>query len=485
MTRGSITGPLILISIGVLFLLHAISPDFRIIDLLVRYWPYLLILWGVIQLLEVCARFAFHRPVPINGISAAGWLLVVVICLAGLTMFEVRRPDTWWRRVGFEGSVEAFGQGHDYGFNTLQKAAGKTPRVVLESFRGDAKIVGVDGTDVIVSGHKTIQAFDSHDADRANMQTPVEVTVQGNTVTIRCNQDKAGERTPVTTDLDISVPRGSTIDATGTLGDIDVSSIAGDVDVNSDNAAVRLQDIDGNVKVDTRRSDLVRCTGVKGTVDLGGHGTDVELAKIAGQVTISGDYTGSVSLRDLAQPVRVQNMRTELNVVRILGEIRLDRGSLSVQNVVGPLRLTTRATDVSLDGFTNGLDLTVDKGDIDLRPGQLPLGKMVVHTKSGNIELALPHAANFALNANTDHGEIDNEFGEVLKGSTEGRGARLEGSVGDGPDLNLTTDRGSITVRKAAGDDTPAKVSQTGTAARSNMPRLAALLFREPSSARP
>ncbi len=484
MTRGSITGPLVLIAIGVLFLLHAISPDFQIVDLLVRYWPYLLILWGAVQFLEVCARFAFHRPVPVNGISAGGWLLVIVICLAGLTMFEVRRPDTWWRRVGFEGSVEAFGEGHDYAFNTLQETVGKTPRVVLESFRGDAKIVGVDGADVIVSGHKTIQAFDSHEADRANMQTPVEVTVQGNTVTIRCNQERAGERTPVTTDLDISVPKGSAIDAAGTLGDIDVSSIAGNVEVSSDNAGVRLQDIGGKVKVDTRRSDLVRCTGVKGAVDLGGHGTDVELAKIAGQVTISGDYTGSVSLRDLAEPVRVQNMRTELNVERILGEIRFDRGSLNVQNVVGPLRLTTRATDVSLDGFTNGLDLTVDKGDIDLRPGQLPLGKMLVHTKSGNIELALPRSASFALNATTDHGEIDNEFGEALKESTEGRGARLEGSVGDGPDLNLTTDRGSITVRKATGDETPAKVSQTGTVARSNMPHVEALLLGQPSLVR-
>lgn len=484
MTRGSVTGPLILIAIGVLFLLHAISPEFQIFDLLVRYWPYLLILWGVIQLVEVCARFAFSRPLPVNGISAGGWLLVVLICVAGLTMFEVRRPDNWWRRVGFEGSVEAFGQGHDYGFNTLQKAAGKTPRVVIDSFRGDAKIVGTEGTDVIVSGHKTIQAFDSHDADRANLQTPVDVIVQGNTVTIRCNQDRAGERTPVTTDLDISVPKGSSINATGTLGDIDVSSIAGDVDVTSEEAGVRLQDIDGNVKVDTRRSDLVRCTGVKGSVDLSGHGTDVELAKIAGQVTISGDYTGSVSLRDLAQPVRVENMRTELNVQRILGEIRFDRGSLNVQNVVGPLRLTTRATDVSLDGFTNGLDLTVDKGDIDLRPGQLPLGKMVVHTKSGNIELALPHTASFALNATTDHGEVDNEFGEALKQSTEGRGARLEGSVGDGPDLNLTTDRGSITVRKAAGEETPAKVSQTRTVVQLEMPHFATLLFDRPSVAR-
>ncbi len=457
--RGSITGPILLIAIGVLFLIHALSPGFRIGELLIEYWPFFLIFWGVVQLIEVSFRSLTGRPIPLNGISGGGWFLVVLICIAGLTSYEVRRPDTWWRRAGWERGVEAFGEGHDYPIATLQRSVGKTPHIVLESFRGDAKIVGTDGTDLIVSGHKTVRAFDDNEADRANTQATVEIVMQGANVIIRCNQDRAGARTPVTTNLDISLPKGSTIQATGQVGDFDISALSGNLDISSDNAGVRLQDIAGNVKVDTRRSDIIRCTNVDGTIDLRGHGDDVELTKIAGQVTISGDYTGTVSLRDLAQPVRVENMRTQLAAQQVPGEIRLDRGSLNLQNVIGPLHLTTRATDVSLDGFSNALDLTVDKGDINLRPGHTPLGKIVVHTRSGNIELALPQSANFALSASTDHGEIDNEFGEALKERTEGRGARLEGTVGTGPDVSLTTDRGSITVRKATAEAAPHKVA--------------------------
>ncbi len=452
--RGSITGPLVLIAIGVFFLIHALSPSFPIGEWLMQYWPFLLIFWGVVELIEVSIRALAGASIPVNGISGIGWFLVILICIAGLTSYEVHRPGTWWRTAGWERGVEAFGEGHDYSIPTLQRTAGQTPHIVIESFRGDAKISGTDGTDVTVTGHKTIRAFEANEADRANTETPVQIVQQGNTITIRCNQDKAGQRTPVTTDLEITLPKGSSIEATGQVGDFDISSISGDVDIDSDNAGVRAQDIAGNVKVDTRRSDLIRCTNVNGTVDLRGHGTDVELTKIAGQVTMAGDYTGTVSLRQLAKAVRVENMRTELDAQQVPGEIRFDRGSLSVQNVVGPLRLTTRATDVSLDGFSNGLELSVDKGDIDLSPGHLPLGKMVVHTRSGNIELALPQSASFALSASTDHGDIDNEFGDTLKQSTEGRGARLAGTVGSGPDLNLTTDRGSITVRKASGEET-------------------------------
>lgn len=455
--RGSIAGPLILIVIGLLFLLHTISPSFPIADIVAQYWPFLLIAWGIIQLIEISIRALRGVPLPVSGISVGGWFLVLLICFAGFTTFEVRRPDSWWRRVGFEHGVEVFGEEHDYTVNNIQRDVGRAPRVVIEAFRGDANIEGNDGTELTVSGHKLIRALDPNEADRANQETPVEVLIEGNTVTIRCNQTKSGLRTPVTTNLDLSVPRGASIEASGTAGDFDVSSLAGDVNINSDNGGMRLQDIQGNVNLETRRSDLVRCTDVKGTINLRGHGSDVELVKVDGQVIISGDYDGTVSLRELAKPIRIENLRTELNVQQLPGEIRLDRGNLSIQNAVGPVKLSTHATDVNVEGFSDGLELVVDKGDIDLTPARLPLGKMVVHTRSGNIELALPQTATFALTASTDHGEIDNQFGDALKERTQGRGARLEGAIGTGPDLTLTTDRGSITVRKSSPEEAPPK----------------------------
>jgi DUF4097 and DUF4098 domain-containing protein YvlB len=455
--KGSIAGPLILIAIGVLFLFHAISPNFPIADVVAQYWPYLLIAWGVIQLIEISIRALSGRPLPVSGISGGGWALVLLICFVGLATFEVRRTDNWWRRVGFEHGVQVFGDEHDYSVDSVQKTVGKTPHIVIETFRGDAKITGNDETELTVNGRKVIRALERREADRANQETPVEVAVEGNTVTIRCNQTKSGARAPVTTNLDISVPKGASIEATGTAGDFDVSSLSGDVDISSDNGGIRLQDIDGNVKVDTRHSDLVRCSNIRGAVTLRGHGSDIELERISGQATINGDYNGTVSLRDVAKPVRVENMRTAMDVQQIAGEIRLERGNLNVQNVIGPLKLTTHAMDVNVDGFSDALELTVDKGDIDLKPARTPLGRMVVHTRSGNIGLALPQSATFALTAITDRGEVENEFGEALKQRTQGRGARLEGAIGSGPDLTLSTDRGSITVRKSGGEVTPVK----------------------------
>jgi DUF4097 and DUF4098 domain-containing protein YvlB len=458
-TRGSVAGPLVLIVIGAIFLVRQIQPGFQILDLLARFWPFFLILWGLVALVEVSFRFLrSNGPVPLNGVSGGGWLLVVLICVAGSSTFEMRGPNTWWRHSSLmQGMVDGLGDEHPFTIEPQHKPVGAAPHIVIESFRGDAKVTGSDTDEVALSGQKTIRTFDDASADAANTATGVEIVTEGNTVLIRSHQDRANSRSQVTSNLELTVPKGASLEMVGTRGDLDATGLAGDVTLSSENAGVRLQDIGGSVKVETRRSDVIRCENIKGEVALRGRGDDVDLYKVSGQVSISGDYRGSVSLRELAQPVRVSNTRTKLDVQQIPGEIRLDRGSFNAQNAVGPLKLATHSTDVTLDGFTGALDLTVDRGDIEIRPNRMPLGRMAVHATSGNIELSLPEEARFQLNASTERGEIDNEFGEVLKTVSAGRGASLQGEVGGGPDLNLVTTHGSITVRKATESNAPAK----------------------------
>jgi DUF4097 and DUF4098 domain-containing protein YvlB len=460
--RGSITGPLIIIALGVLFLVHAISPDFPLLDWIGIYWPYLLIIWGVVALLEVAFRTLRRGPIPTNGVSGGAWFLVVLICLIGLAAFQMRKPDTWWRNTDWSrGFDNAFGEQHDYSVNVTQKKVGAAPHILIENFRGDAKLAAVDGDAITVGGHKTVRASKDDLADRADADTPVDVVVEGKNVIIRCNQSRAPNRTTVTTNLDITVPRDASVEIDGSYGDLDVAGVNGDLVLRSGNAGVRVQDIGGSITVDTRAGDLVRCTNVKGAVNLRGHGSDIELNKIAGQVTINGEYSGTISLRALSQPVRLQNSRTDLQLASIPGEVRLDRGSLNIQDAIGPIHLDAHSTDVTLEGITNTLDVSVDRGDIDLKPAKVPLGKIAVRAGSGNIEFAIPVAATFALTATTDHGEIDNQFGDTLKEQSSGRGARLEGSVGSGPNIDLTTGRGSITVRKSdSGQQTVASVAQ-------------------------
>jgi hypothetical protein len=455
MRRGSVIGPLILIGLGILFLFRNLWPEIPLVDFISRFWPFLLIAWGAIRLIEILFWSMTGRPLPRNGVSGGEWALIFVICIVGATMYTAHNAPTWfptgraWRRV-----VVNMGESYDYTLAPVEKPCAKNCRIVIESFRGNAKITGTTDMTVKASGQETVRSFQQSDADSANKQTPLQLIQEGDQIIVRTNQDKVSDRVQPNADLDISVPVGSSIEAHGRYGDFDVQGINGNVNINSDNAGVRLENLGGNVQIDTRASDTIRAVDVKGNVDLKGRGDDVELQNIAGLVTVNGVYVGEIQLTNLAQPLRWQDPLNTMSFEKLPGKVRVTRGEFSGNNVIGPIRLNARSSDVQLSDFTQSLDLTLDRGDIDLKPGKI-VPKMEVHTRSGDIDLALPPGAKFDLRAVTDHGDADNEYGDPLHEDTSGRSATITGSTGGGgPQLRLETGRGSITVRKATGDDT-------------------------------
>ncbi len=310
---------------------------------------------------------------------------------------------------------------------------------------------------VKVSGSKSIRSFQQSDADRANGETPVELVAQGSDLVVRTNQDRVANSTRVSDDLEITVPRGASVEAHGRYGDFEITDLDGSVDITSDNAGVRLQNIGGNVRVDLGKSDTIRAAGVKGTVDLKGRGNDIELQDIGGQVTVNGTYVGQVQLRNLAKPLRYEGSLLQLNLERLPGQVRFEPGQLTGSNIVGPLRVSAHSADVELSDFTQSLDLTLSRtGNIELRPGAA-VPRMDVRTHSGDIELALAPASKFDLTMTTDHGEAENDFGGAMKVEEEHRGATITGTQGSGPTLHLTTGHGKITVRKAGESDADAE----------------------------
>jgi DUF4097 and DUF4098 domain-containing protein YvlB len=453
MRRGSVIGPLILIGLGVLFLFRNLWPDIPVVDLISRFWPFLLIAWGSIRLAEILFWSMTDKPLPRNGVSGGEWALIFVICIVGATIYTAHNHSAWfptgqaWRRV-----VVNMGESYDYTFAPVEKPCSRNCRVVIESFRGNAKINGTTDMAVKASGQETVRSFQQADADGAHKQTPLELIQQGDQIIVRTNQDKVSDRAQPNADLEISVPEGSSIEAHGRYGDFDIQGINGNVDINSDNAGVRLENLGGNVHVDTRTSDIIRAVNVKGTVELKGRGEDVELQNIAGLVTVNGTYVGQVQLSNLAQPLRWEDPQTSMSFEKLPGQVRSSRGEFTGDNVIGPIRLKGRSSDVQLSNFTQSLDLTLDRGDIDLKPGK-NLPKMEVHTRSGDIDLALPVGAKFDLRASTEHGDANNEYGDGLREEEAGRGNSITGSAGGGPQLRLETGRGSLTVRKANGEE--------------------------------
>lgn len=448
MRRGSIFAPLLLIGLGVLFLARNIYPDLRVLDYLERFWPLLLILWGFLRIVEILAWSASKQPLPAYGISGGEWMLVVLLCLVGGTLHAARNFSGW---LPF-GELDVFGESYDYPVNA-ERACNKMPRVVIESFRGNARIVGSDTASVKVTGHKTVRSIDQDGAARADRETPLELEGDGGSVTIRTNQNRASGLRQVSEDMEITVPKGAMIEAHGRYGDFDIHDIDGAVDITSDHAGVRLENLGGNTRLNLTASDLVRAVNLKGSLELKGNGSDLDLEHVSGSVTINGGYVGNVEFHDLNGPIHVTGPQTEFSAERVPGEVRMPLRNFNASNLVGPVHVQTRMRDVQISDFTNSLDVSVDTGDIELRPS-LPIARMDVHTHVGDITLALPKDAKFSLTATTGVGSIANSFGPPLTVEESRRSASLRGSNG-GPGMTVHTDRGQITVREAAPNEPP------------------------------
>ncbi len=453
MRRSSVIGPLLLILVGIAFLLHNVWPNIPVADMLARYWPFLLILWGGLRLIEILFWAANSKPLPTSGIAGGEWVAIIVLCLIGSGVYTARHSTWFPNGRSLRGMVVNMGESYDYPIAQASKTLEKPSRVILENFRGNARIIGGTGAQVTVTGRKSIRAFQQSEADQANLSTPLELVVQGDQVIIRTNQERVNDHLRVSADLEITVPKGSSVEAHGRVGDFDIRDITGGVEIVSENAGVRLDSIGGPVRVELRRSDVVRASGIKGTLDLKGRGQDVDLQNIEGQVTIHGEFLGQIQLKNLAMPVRIEGAQTNLEFEKLPGQLHMGPGEFTANNITGPIRLNSKSRDVQISDFTQSLNLTLDRGDIEIRPGKGPLPKMDVHTKSGEIDVALPPATRFDLRMSTSRGEAHNEYGPPLRVEESNHGSTILGSAGDGPRLLFETGRGAVTARKAAVED--------------------------------
>jgi DUF4097 and DUF4098 domain-containing protein YvlB len=279
---------------------------------------------------------------------------------------------------------------------------------------------------------------------------------------IRTNQDHAIRPGRVSADLEIAVPKGASVEAHGHDGDFDVHDVNGAVNIFSDRGGVRLENIAGATHLEVTRSEIVRGVNLKGSLDVRGDGSDLDLENIDGPVTVTGSYTGNLQYQNLTKPVRFTGPQTQFSAEAIPGQVRAPLGTFNASGLTGPVRLQTHNRDVQMSGVTNSLQIQIlDLGDVELRPESLPLARINVETRSGNITLGLPKDAKFDLTATTARGEIANEFGAPLSTEDFRRGGTIKGSNG-GSVVELRTELGSVTVRQAAAGEPPLELKRFG-----------------------
>ncbi len=443
MRPRSITGPIILVLVGIVFLLNNLGTNFGFWSLFSDYWPVLLIIVGVIGLAEVLFHTSRGSTPPSRPMGGAGlWIFVVVL----IVLFTSAQRGANIRI--FDGqNFTLLGHDREYEINATEPGAGIS-RVLLESPRGDVTIHGEEAGEIHVTGHKSIRAYNSADADRANTETKVRMEKQGDLLTIRIDPAVRGSSTTFSADLNIALPKSVSLEMRGLNGDVSIGNIAGSVSLSTGRGDLRVNNVGNNVRLESTRSGLVKVTGVKGNLEVNGRGNEVQIEDIQGETSVNGEYSGTLEFRALAKQFHFKSQRSDLSVAQIPGSVILDLGDLRLENAVGPVRFTTASRDVHATNVSNSLELNVDRGDIQVDQTKSPVPQIDIRSRHGDVILSLPEKAGFDLDGQTRQGEVTNSFGSSIQTKSAGRGSTIGGRQGIGPRLSVITDRGSITLRK-------------------------------------
>src|SRR5579863_1747795 len=362
----SFAGPIVLIVLGLLFLAGNLGIlHWRTLGYwFAHYWPALLILWGIVKIFEY--QQAQRMGVRSSGIGVGGAFLLIALIVFGLSATQASRFD--WDELRDhiqlgDDDLEIFGHSYNYEDQLQQTFPAGASLHVLDD-HGAVNITSSEDGQIRVSVRKKVVADDQSAADKRNTQTKPEITVNGNILTLNANTQTGGDR-GVTADLDISIPRKASVVISSRHGDVSVVGRDGDADITAQHGDVSASDINGKVAL-TLENSSARIGQIASDVSIQGHANDVSIEDVKGSVHMDGEFSESVKLSRIAKTIVFKTGRTDMEFAGLNGDLDLDSGDLRANDMIGPLRLSTRSKDISLDGVTGDIRLQNENGSVEV-----------------------------------------------------------------------------------------------------------------------
>ena len=453
--RRSFAGPLVLIILGIVFLLgnlHMLSWA-RLGTLFSRYWPLLLILWGVLKLIE--HQQSQRDGLPPRGIGAGGVLLVIFIVVCGLMATQASRFN--WGDIRDNMNIDdsdldnLFGETHNFDDHLEQVIPPTVTSLRINDEHGAVRVSVADDNKITVVVRKRIGAESQSDADKYNAGTKPVITTAGAAWTLDARTQGAGNHS-VQTDLEVSLPRKMDLVIASRRGEASVTGRDGNVEINNQHGDVSVEDVVGNVKLNLEKSSA-KVEQVTGDVHIGGRLNEVSVAEVKGAASLEGEFMESVKLSHIARNVSFKSSRTDMEFSRIDGDLDLDSDDLHAEQVSGPVHLTTRSKQIHLTEVSGDVRLQNENGGVEI--SMRSLGNVQIDNRSGDVELDIPEKAGFRVDAHTRDGEIKSDFTELTVENGD-REAKATGSVGNAAShVVINNEHDGIEIRKALSSGLP------------------------------
>jgi hypothetical protein len=177
-----------------------------------------------------------------------------------------------------------------------------------------------------------------------------------------------------------------------------------------------------------------------------GRSNEVTVSDVKGAARLNGDFTDSVRLSKIGKAVIFKTSRTDLEFAKLNGDLDIDSDNLRGDNLIGPVRLSTRSKDVSLEAVSG--DVRVQDENSGVQVSLKSAGNVQIDNRNGSITVGVPDKLGFKVEARSHGGEVAADFPGVNVTNDDEAGKAL-GTFGNGAiHLVLNSEHGDITIHK-------------------------------------
>jgi DUF4097 and DUF4098 domain-containing protein YvlB len=455
--RSSILGPLVLITVGIVFLAVQTGhlQGYRLWEWYARFWPFLLVGAGVVMLLE----WAYDQHVQSDStqppyrrrVGGGVFAILVILAFTGVVLSGAR-TDGHSRlfnglSINQDNWDEFMGDKHESD-QTLAQAFPVGAALVVNNPRGDVTISGTsDDNQIHVSVHKQVYTRSDSEADAKAQRLSPNINVGGNNVTVSVPAIEGARA-----DLTITLPATAATTVTANRGDVKITAIKSPVTITANHGDIELSAITGDIttRINNSGSNL-SAHSVTGSLTVEGHSHDTTISDINGPLTLRGEFFGDAHFERIRGPLKFHTSRTDFQLARLDGQIDISSSAaLSTSEAVGPLTLTTHSRNITLDRVSGDVSVTNRNGSVDVTSAP-PLSNVTVENRNGSVSVTVPEQSNFAYQFDATNGDIESDFPQVKSNSEDSRKNTVNGTIGKGgPLLRVTTSQGDVSLKKAS-----------------------------------
>jgi hypothetical protein len=420
------------VAIGGLFLARNLGYPVPVWNAVARYWPLLIIGWGLLKLIDYfhLRKSGENRPLFSGGEVAL--LILVIFTGSAITAAANIDPDIG-RLFDFTDDFDFWDiTGNNYNYSEHHEAdvpAGSSIEII--NMYGSVEVRPSDVDRIILDVEKTIRASSREEADRRAPEFTFSIRNEGSVFRVASNQDvpvrnESGETFMPPVPPLVDEPEQQINEQVETAIE---QRIQGRIEERLGRIPERLGRIPERLGSERLRfkSDLVIQVPRQSVTRINNRNGAVRVENLTGDQTINNRY-GVVSVRGVTGKVQILN----------------GYGSVNLEDINGPLTVETSFQDVNIQNVRGAVDVKNRYGEIELSFDQPPEADITVLGEFSDVTMELPTNAAFNIVGHTRFGDVDSDFDEIQLSRSRGDRS-LSGRVGQGgPQLRIETRNGDI-----------------------------------------